>query len=250
MKSKYSKSEIEEQNHFNLMAKKYDINYGYDNSFTRFKINKKALEFKKFVMANNLKGNVYIVELGCGTGEYTKKIAEFLPKAKILAIDISEEIIEVARQKCRANKNVRFKVVSAYDTGLSKSSVDFICGFYFLHHVNLRLVNKEIFRILKKSGAAFFYEPNILNPVVYAIKSNTYLKKRVGDSPNEWAINPVTLYKSFPKMKVSVKSSEFVPPLSFLPFKYLKLLDNITSTFSNIPLISYLGGSLVIKISK
>lgn len=248
MKNKYSKNEIEEQNHFDLMAKKYDINYGYNDAFTRFKINKKALEFKKFVTNNNFRKNLFIVEFGCGTGEYTKKIAEFFPKAKILAIDISREIVDVARRKCRENKNVKFKIASAYDTRLHKSSVDVICGFYFLHHVSIKKASKEIFRILRPGGLCFFYEPNILNPIVFLIKSSKFVKKLVGDSPDESAINPITITRSIKGMDVSVSTSEFIIPFNFLPFHLIKLVDKLTAIFSKIPGLCYLGGSVEIMM--
>lgn len=243
--------ESREKIHFNKLAPKYDESYGYNNAFTQYKINKKINEFVEFVTFNNPKENLVIVEIGCGTGEYTQKIATKFPKARLIGLDISKKIIEVAERKCKGLKNVSFVVKSAYDTGLENNSADVICGFYALHHLDLPIARREITRILKPGGLAFFYEPNILNPLVFLIKSNKFLKRKAGDSPDEWAINPLTISRYFPNFKlIRSYTSEFIWPLKFIPFRYLKLLDRITLPCRSLPIINYLGGSVVVSFQK
>lgn len=250
IKSKLTRKESNEMNHFNLMASNYDANYGYNDLFTAYKINKKMRYFKEFVDKNIATRRFKIVEMGCGTGEYTKLISEMYPNASIIALDISDDILKIAKLKCKKNKNVKFMNRSAYSTGINKRSVDLVCGFYFLHHIDLKKVGSEIFNILKIGGSAFFYEPNILNPLVYLIKSNKTLKKIFGDSPDEWAMNPVTIRSVFPKFKTDFKTSEFIYPARFLPAPLMVSLDKLTSFFSYIPLLKYLGGSVAIKLIK
>lgn len=243
--------ESREKIHFNKLAPKYDEGYGYNNAFTQYKINKKIDEFIRFVTSNNPKENLVIVEIGCGTGEYAQKIATKFPKAKLIALDISKKIIEVAKRKCQGLKNVSFVVKSAYDTGLENNSADVVYGFYVLHHLDLPIAEREISRILKPEGLVFFYEPNILNPLVFLIKSNKFLKKKIGDSPDEWAINLLTISGYFPNFKlISSYTSEFIWPLKFIPFRYLKLLDRITSSCHFLPIINYFGGSVVLGFQK
>lgn len=249
-KTKLTKKESNEIKHFNLMASNYDKNYGYDDRFTLYKINKKIKEFKMLVDKNISTKKFRIVEMGCGTGEYTKLIAKMYPFAEIMALDISDDILAIARDKCKKYKNVQFLNKSAYSTGLKKNSIDVVYGFYFLHHVDLKRVNDEIYRLLKNGGVAFFYEPNILNPLVYLIKSNKFLKSRFGDSPDEWAINPLTIGKIFSKFEVTTKTTEFIYPVTFVGEKVMTYLDRISTIFSYIPLIQYLGGSVAIKIIK
>jgi ubiquinone/menaquinone biosynthesis C-methylase UbiE len=243
--------EFHEEVHFNKLASKYDEKYGYNNLFTQYKIEKKINEFVQFIRSNNPKENLVILEIGCGTGEYTQKIAKKFPKSKLMALDISKKIIEIAKYKCQRFKNVEFIVKSAYATGLEDNSVDVVCGFYVLHHLDLSIAVKEIVRILKPKGLAFFYEPNILNPLVFLIKSNKFLKMRVGDSPDEWAINPLTISRYFSNFKmIKNYTSEFILPLRFIPFKWLKFLDKITLLCRFLPIISYLGGSVVLGFQK
>ncbi|HJX58999.1 MAG TPA: methyltransferase domain-containing protein [Patescibacteria group bacterium] len=242
--------ELEEKEHFDSGADIYDKTYGYDQKFTKYKITKKCREFVKFVKQNNLE-NSRILELGCGTGEYTRHIAAMLPKAKIVALDISSKVLVRARLKCRKLKNIDFLNASAYKVPLREESVEVICGFYVLHHLNIRRTNEEVERLIKPGGIVFFYEPNILNPIVFLIKSTPFLKKKVGDSPGEWGINPLKTDKYFPGLEViKITQSEYLFPLEILPDKLLVFLDRITARFTRWPLFRYIGGSVQLCLKK
>lgn len=246
-----SKRETTEIEHFNKMSSLYDKNYGYDRPFTKYKIKKKAAEFVDIIKQVYGDKKITVVELGAGTGEYTQHLAKLLPHAKIIAVDISKDILSEAKRKCKSFKNVQYLVESAYNTHLNKESADVVCGFYALHHFDIQETYKESYRILRKGGLVFFYEPNILNPLVYLIKSSKYLKSKVGDSPDEWAINPLTISKSFPKFDVKkIYTSEFIWPLGIIPFKYLFLLDRITAVFKYLPITNIFGGSLALCLRK
>lgn len=61
-----------------------------------------------------------ILEIGCGTGNYTKLLREKFPKACIKAIDISGEMIKIAREKLR-NEKIEFVIADAENLKLEKS---------------------------------------------------------------------------------------------------------------------------------
>lgn len=102
-----------------------------------------------------------VLDLGCGTGENTLILA--LHGAKVYALDISQELVELARKRLEINNastaNVHFMVGSAHEIDLPDDSVDLVFGIAILHHLDLNLVSKEVFRILKNSGRAIFQEP-------------------------------------------------------------------------------------------
>ena len=54
-----------------------------------------------------------ILEIGCGTGNYTHKLAEKYPRQKITALDFSEGMITKAKQKHAACTNVTFLCLDA-----------------------------------------------------------------------------------------------------------------------------------------
>lgn len=243
--------ELNEQKHFDTFADRYDYNYHYTKPFTKYKIDKKSREFVRLVRSNYLRNRIKVLEIGCGTGEYTKHLAKRMPEAQIIGLDISRNVIKIAKTKCKKFKNTSFIIRSAYKTGFKENSLDVVCGFYVLHHLEIPRVRKEILRILKPDGLVFFYEPNVLNPIVYLIKSSKILKKIVGDSPDEWAINPLSVKKVFSPFEVlNIAQTEFIWPVDSLPLNLLKFMDRATSFLRFVPLIKYLGGSVQICLRK
>lgn len=253
MKNKFSKSEEWERAHFNKIAKEYESKYGYFDEFTKYKINKKVERFVNSIKENilNTKKSIKVFEVGCGTATYTYAYAKKYPKLEVVASDISEEMIALSKSNNK-QKNVKFIVKSAYNTGLKKDSVDVVSGFYILHHIDQKKVKKEILRILKPGGMVYFYEPNILNPIVFLIKSNKVIKKFVGDSSEEWAINPLNVSGDWKEFSVVYnRTSEFVWPVTFLPYKFKLFLDKVSSfVFGSIPLLNLIGGSVEICLIK
>ena len=57
-----------------------------------------------------------VLELGCGTGYFTRELAR--SGADIVAVDVSPELLEIARANCSA-PNVRYEIQNAYDAKLS-----------------------------------------------------------------------------------------------------------------------------------
>jgi ubiquinone/menaquinone biosynthesis C-methylase UbiE len=235
--------EKSEAKHFDDMAKQYDHNYHYDTPFHQYKIQKKLGVFAAQLSTFHVPKRLKILEVGCGTGEYTVQLAQRFPEADITAYDISPNIAAVAREKCRKFSNVHITVASAYNTQYKSETFDMVCGFYVLHHLQLGPALTEAHRVLKDGGYLFFYEPNLLNPIVLATKSIPYLKERAGDSPDEWAVNPLTLGKTLKGFTVLASSTTEFLPNTTLPFAVTKFVDDCTHVLAHIPLLNLLGGS-------
>ena len=104
--------------------------------------------------AYHLLGNVAgknIVDLGCGSGENLVPLAE--RKANVIGIDISQELVSVARRRiCISGSKATCRVGSAYHTDLPDESVDVIFCDAIIHHLDIPSVRDEMWRILKKGG--------------------------------------------------------------------------------------------------
>jgi asparagine synthase (glutamine-hydrolysing) len=101
-----------------------------------------------------------VLDFGCGAGKSSVLLAR--RGAKVIAMDISNPIMEVARQRLLKNdvfSNVVFVNGSAHNIPLAAESVDMVFGIAILHHLHLQLVSREVLRILKKGGRAIFQEP-------------------------------------------------------------------------------------------
>jgi len=85
--------------------------------------------------------NKNTLEFGCGNGVHTEKILNFNP-SKITAIDISEEAIQVAKDK--GSNKINYIVENCEGTKLDSNSFDIIYGVGILHHLDLKKTVKEI----------------------------------------------------------------------------------------------------------
>lgn len=88
-------------NNFSRYAHLYDKYAGVQN--------KAAFQLADYLKSGNFSK---ILELGCGTGNYTLMLREKFKNARIKALDISEEMIRVAQNKLK-NKDVEFMVADA-----------------------------------------------------------------------------------------------------------------------------------------
>jgi len=200
------------------------------------------------MLINKITPDMTVLELGCGTGYFTKELIK--TNSKIIAIDISSELLEIAKSNCYAN-NVHFLCDNAYNTNFDDETFDIIVGSSVLHHLDIDKALKEIYRLLKKGGSLKFTEPNMLNPQIALQKNIPYLKKKLGDSPDEtafvkWFLKKKLLYYGF--------SEIYIAPFDFLhpqtPRKLIPYIEKIGYKLENIPLIKEIAGSLFISAKK
>src|SRR5208337_375022 len=80
--------------------------------------------------------------------------------ARVIAMDISPDLIAIAQKRLKdANLEASVKVGSAYETGLPDESVDAIFCIALIHHLDIKLVRDEMWRVLRKGGAVILKEP-------------------------------------------------------------------------------------------
>jgi ubiquinone/menaquinone biosynthesis C-methylase UbiE len=112
-----------------------------------------------FHLLGDVRGKT-ILEYGCGDGVNTVLLAN--RGANVIALDLSTELIEVAKQRLLVHgvtSGVDFIVGSAHSVPLPDESVDIVFGIAILHHLDLTLSANEVKRLLKKQGVAIFQEP-------------------------------------------------------------------------------------------
>lgn len=112
-----------------------------------------------FHLLGDVRGKT-VLEYGCGDGINTLLLAR--RGAKVKALDISPDLIDVARRRLAANhitEDVEFVVGSAHDLPLPDDSVDVVFGIAILHHLDLALSAREVRRVLRRGGRAIFQEP-------------------------------------------------------------------------------------------
>lgn len=105
-----------------------------------------------------------ILELGCGTGNFLQRILEKFPKARCVAFDYSDEMLEYAAQKsARYADRVEFHRRDLHD-GLPPKlgSFHLVSSFSTIHHLlddkKVRLF-REIYDVLQSEGWFFLIDP-------------------------------------------------------------------------------------------
>jgi ubiquinone/menaquinone biosynthesis C-methylase UbiE len=101
-----------------------------------------------------------ILDLGCGTGQYTVKLAEAYPDARITGVDLSRsELLYALRRGEERGFAWRMVRATADDTGLEAESFDLVTSFILLHEVPpavTRRILAEAFRLLEPGGDVHF----------------------------------------------------------------------------------------------
>jgi ubiquinone/menaquinone biosynthesis C-methylase UbiE len=124
-----------------------------------------------------------VLEYGCGRGIYTVSLAD--RGARVIAFDISPEMLVLARKRVEVNrcKGVELLLGSAHSLPFPDESIDVIFGMAILHHLDLEIASREVRRVLRKGGRAIFKEP-VRNSKLYA-RLRQLLPKRANVSPFE-----------------------------------------------------------------
>jgi demethylmenaquinone methyltransferase/2-methoxy-6-polyprenyl-1,4-benzoquinol methylase len=125
-----------------------------------------------------------VLEIACGTGYWTERIAQ-TAKA-ILATDINESVIEVARSKSYAAANVRFEVADLYHLPNEKEYESIYGGFIWSHIPLLELENflHTIHKHIISGGTVVFMDNHYVEGSSLPItekdeQGNTYQTRRL-----------------------------------------------------------------------
>lgn len=95
-----------------------------------------------------LSKNSTVLEIGCGVGTLTELLASFLTSGKLVAADISNESIEIAKNKLARFKNVSFEINDMQDFK-SDQKFDFVILPDVMEHIPVDL-HSGIFKTLNQ----------------------------------------------------------------------------------------------------
>jgi ubiquinone/menaquinone biosynthesis C-methylase UbiE len=164
-----------------LAEKKPEMVWGWESAAGKIRALRRA---KLIIEKARLQRTTKALEIGCGTGIFTELFAE--TEAQLTAVDISPDLLSIASQKKFPYNNVSF-INKRFEECKINGPFDAIIGSSILHHLEINSALPVIFKLLKPGGVMCFTEPNMLNPQVFLQKNISWLKKRLGDSPDETA---------------------------------------------------------------
>lgn len=111
-----------------------------------------ALRLKEQIREDGFKR---ILEIGCGTGNYTQLLREKFRNAKLKALDISDKMIEVAQQKLK-DKEIEFIVADAETANLNEVFDLITSNACFQWFENLEKALIKYKNLLKTGGVIAF----------------------------------------------------------------------------------------------
>ena len=190
-----------------------------------------------------------VLEFGCGTGYFTEFFAA--TGAEILAIDISEDLLEVARRKPWPADRVRFVCTRLEDLVVDQG-FDAVIGNSVLHHVDLEPSLDAMWRLLKPGAPLSFAEPNMLNPQVFIERHPLFLKRWFAYvSPDETAFVRWTLTRMLAAHRFS---SIAITPFDFLhpatPTALIPAVDAASGWLERLPGVREFAGSVYIRAER
>lgn len=233
---------VSEIKHFTQMD---HIWWGAKTAVGQRRYDNKAEQFQKYCSCNNESN---ILEIGCGDGEFTKRI--MLLGARIVATDITPEVIKRGKKNIKSPR-VSFILDNSEKIRFRKNSYDIVCGISILHHLNTRKALQEAFRVLKKGGEIFFTEPNMLNPVIYIGHHISWLRPIMEYSPSETALVRWHLDKMLRETgfrHVEVRNYDFLHPQT--PQFAMRAVEKLSHIMEGTPLLKEISGSLLIYAIK
>ena len=91
-----------------------------------------------------------ILEIGCGTGEFSRMLAA--RAERVLAIDLSPQMIRLARQHSKLYPNVDFVTGDVMTCQLPDNQFDCIATLTTIHHLPMESILRKIREALKPGG--------------------------------------------------------------------------------------------------
>ena len=140
-----------------------------ESPWTTFNKNGQRQIFLLFEQKVQPKEGEIAVDMGCGTGEFTEQLAQY--ELKVHGIDIAKNLIDICKKKHAKNKDMIFEEQDIEHTNFKENSVDIIFLGGVLHHFpNREKVFKEAYRILKKDGRIYAFDPNYYNFIIWVYR--------------------------------------------------------------------------------
>ncbi|CAD2075669.1 demethylmenaquinone methyltransferase [Phocicoccus pinnipedialis] len=150
---------------FNTVSKDYD-KMNDIISFKQHNIWRNRTNKEIFV-----KSDSYILDLCCGTGDWTIQLSEMNKNADVVGLDFSEKMLEVAKHKTKDIANISLVQGDAMNLPYDDKTFDIVTiGFGLRNLPNYKMAIDEVYRVLKPGGQFVILETsNPKNKIVRAL---------------------------------------------------------------------------------
>jgi 2-polyprenyl-3-methyl-5-hydroxy-6-metoxy-1,4-benzoquinol methylase len=240
MKTSIGRAENEIHHGELLASKDTELIWGWGSPAGRVRATRRATFIGR---GANLAPKVHALEIGCGTGMFTEMFAQ--TGARIVAVDISPDLLKKAKSRNLPKDTIRF-MEKRFEECDVDGPFDAVIGSSILHHLELGKALQRIYELLKPNGVLSFAEPNMLNPQVFA--ERTFRKIFPYISPDETAFVRWTLKRKLQKAgftDIEITPFDWLHPS--VPRSFIGLVSGMGRTVEMIPFLREFSGSLYIR---
>lgn len=228
--------------HHREIADRAEIIWNWDSPSGRHRADRRG---ELFVRHARLGPGTRALELGCGTGEFLRRVAH--SGAEIRGIDLSQHLLARARVRAAAFPDVSLVCGNAEQLPYPDASFDAVYGSSVLHHLDLPRALGEVFRVLRPGGRLVCTEPNLVNPQVAFMFHFGLTKRYFGVSPDEIAFTraraQVALWEAGFR-RSCVRPFDFLHPVTGQ--SWVSRVAWLGARLERIPFVRELSGSLLI----
>jgi SAM-dependent methyltransferase len=95
-----------------------------------------------------------ILDVGCGTGEFTSRVARLFPAARAIGVDLIDPHLELARRRCaEQGDRVSFQHADAYELPFASGTFDLVACRHVIQSIpDAPRVLAELVRVLRPGG--------------------------------------------------------------------------------------------------
>lgn len=128
-----------------------------------------------------------ILDLACGTGILTQQIAQKIPNAKIVGVDVTPSYLEIAKKKLASNPNISFVQQDAEKLNLN-TKFDCITSSYIPKYCTAEILVKTCLNHLKPGGKIILHDFTYPKKILVRKIWNLFfvILNRLGKYAPEW----------------------------------------------------------------
>ncbi len=128
-----------------------------------------------------------ILDVGCGTGEFTSRVARLFPAARAIGVDLVDASLDLARARCAdLGDRVRFARGDAYELAFADGAFDFVACRHVLQAIpDAPRVLAELVRVLAPGGRLHVIAEDY--GMIHAVSQQVDLAKFWFETPRAFA---------------------------------------------------------------